>query len=159
MSFCMANAPIRCAYPQVGSSKTLITASKEVILSAGAINTPQILLNSGIGDAGELESLNIPSLVHLPDVGKNLSVHMGAGVTYLVNSTATYDEILRNATFREELVHSWNETHTGPLSGSITNFQGFFRLPGDSPVFKKFADPSAGPNSPHIQVYIQASLS
>ncbi|THH14917.1 hypothetical protein EW146_g5483 [Bondarzewia mesenterica] len=44
-----------------------IRASKEVVLSAGAINTPQLLLLSGIGDPEALSSLGIPILVHSPD--------------------------------------------------------------------------------------------
>lgn len=52
-----------------------VHATKEIILSAGAIDTPKILMLSGIGDKSELESHGITSLIHLPGVGKNLSVH------------------------------------------------------------------------------------
>ncbi|CAH1111855.1 unnamed protein product [Psylliodes chrysocephalus] len=51
------------------------TASKEVILSAGSINTPQLLLLSGIGPANELKKLRIPVLNNLPAVGKHLQDH------------------------------------------------------------------------------------
>ena len=50
-----------------------LTATKEVILSAGTVGTPHILLNSGIGDAEDLKALGIDSIVNLADVGKNLS--------------------------------------------------------------------------------------
>lgn len=53
-------------------------ARKEVILSAGSINTPQILMLSGIGPRKELKKHNIPVLRDLP-VGRNLQDHVGMG--------------------------------------------------------------------------------
>lgn len=57
------------------SETTLLTASKEVILSAGSIGTPHILLHSGIGDQDDLNALDIPVVLHNPSVGRNLSDH------------------------------------------------------------------------------------
>lgn len=48
-------------------------ARKEVILSAGALNTPQLLNLSGIGAREELEKFNVDVVKDLPSVGKNLS--------------------------------------------------------------------------------------
>ena len=53
-----------------------VTASKEVILSAGTYGTPQVLLLSGIGDSQELESVGVNPVVELPSVGKNLTDHV-----------------------------------------------------------------------------------
>ncbi|CAO1440717.1 unnamed protein product [Diamesa serratosioi] len=64
-----------------------ITATKEVVLSAGAINTPQILMLSGIGPKAHLESKNITSVVDLK-VGNYLQDHVApGGITILVNVT------------------------------------------------------------------------
>ena len=52
-----------------------VTARREIVLSAGVIGTPKILLQSGIGPAATLEVLNIPTIVDLPSVGKNLTDH------------------------------------------------------------------------------------
>jgi choline dehydrogenase len=50
-----------------------LTAKKEVIVSGGMINTPQLLLLSGIGPQDELEALGIKTLINNPSVGKNFS--------------------------------------------------------------------------------------
>ncbi|XP_038628415.1 choline dehydrogenase, mitochondrial [Tachyglossus aculeatus] len=51
-------------------------ANKEVILSGGAINSPQLLMLSGIGNADDLKKLGIPVVCHLPGVGQNLQDHL-----------------------------------------------------------------------------------
>lgn len=60
----------------------LLTASKEVILAAGSIGTPHILLHSGIGDRNDLKALNISSVLHSPSVGRNLTDHTTSIVTF-----------------------------------------------------------------------------
>lgn len=52
-----------------------VTARKEVILSAGAIASPQLLLLSGIGPAEELAAKGIPVILDSPNVGRNLQDH------------------------------------------------------------------------------------
>ncbi|XP_003747293.1 uncharacterized protein LOC100899481 [Galendromus occidentalis] len=54
-----------------------IRASKEVVLSAGAFRSPQLLMLSGIGDEAHLKEFKIPLRSHLPGVGKNLQDHFG----------------------------------------------------------------------------------
>lgn len=53
-----------------------VSADKEVVLSLGAINTPKILMLSGIGDEAELKRHNIDVRQHLPGVGKNFQDHI-----------------------------------------------------------------------------------
>lgn len=54
----------------------IAAATKDVILCGGAINTPHLLMLSGIGDPDELKKLSIPTIVPLPGVGKNLQDHL-----------------------------------------------------------------------------------
>lgn len=69
-------------YAHEGSLQT-VRGSREVILSAGVIGSPSILLRSGIGPATELEPLGIKVAVNLPGVGKNLQDHvLFAGINY-----------------------------------------------------------------------------
>ncbi len=58
-----------------GGRRFSLRARREVIVSAGALQSPQILMLSGIGDANELQRFGIPVVMHLPGVGKNLQDH------------------------------------------------------------------------------------
>ena len=57
-------------------------AKREVIISAGAFNTPQFLMLSGIGPKEELERHSIPVNIDLPGVGKNLQDRYEVGIVY-----------------------------------------------------------------------------
>ncbi|PPR04284.1 hypothetical protein CVT26_004071 [Gymnopilus dilepis] len=137
-----------------GSRLVTVTASKEVILSAGSVMTPHILLNSGIGDKIELGSLGIHSTLNLPSVGKNLSDHPMVAVGYFVNSTNTIDTIRNNATLEAELTAQWEKTHVGPLVSIGIDHISLSRIPDDSSIFKTVSDPSSGKNSPHLEMAV-----
>lgn len=63
-------------------SISAIKASTEVVISTGAINTPKLLMLSGVGDRDELARLGIPVVQHLPGVGRNLQDHVSFGCTW-----------------------------------------------------------------------------
>jgi len=56
-----------------------VDADEEIVLSLGAIKTPQILMLSGVGDAEHLANFEIPVVQHLPGVGQNLQDHIALG--------------------------------------------------------------------------------
>lgn len=64
-----------------GRSMT-VGARAEVVLSLGAIQTPKVLMHSGIGDRAELARFGIPVVQHLPGVGRNLQDHVSFGCTW-----------------------------------------------------------------------------
>ncbi|XP_073831458.1 glucose dehydrogenase [FAD, quinone] [Musca autumnalis] len=69
-------------------------ATKEVILSAGAIASPQLLMVSGIGPKAQLRKYDIPVLKHLPGVGGNMQDHISTtGAIYEINNTITGDHL------------------------------------------------------------------
>ncbi|KAJ7734085.1 pyranose dehydrogenase [Mycena metata] len=141
-----------------GTSLFVAKASKEIILSAGAIGTPQILLNSGIGDRTALNALGIPTVLNLPSVGKNVSEHAYSGVSWAVNSNQTVESITQNITRYNEAFAEWNRSHTGPfVDPSAGTHAGWLRLNASSPLFKIHPDPSPGPDAPHFEMLLQPS--
>ncbi|KAJ7585766.1 aryl-alcohol-oxidase from pleurotus Eryingii, partial [Mycena floridula] len=132
-------------------SKHVITASKEVLLSAGAIGSPHILQHSGIGDSQKLISIGIDTVFHNPSVGQNLTDHPLVALTLLVNTTETFDNINRNATLTAQFLKQWNETHAGPLVSSFSNHYGWLRLSNDSSIWQQYSDPATGPNTAHYE--------
>ncbi|MDF3009790.1 MAG: choline dehydrogenase [Burkholderiales bacterium] len=78
---------------QYGSEKML---AGEVILSAGAIQSPQLLQLSGIGPARLLSSLGIPVVADLPGVGENLQDHLALRLIYKCTKPITTNDALRN---------------------------------------------------------------
>jgi choline dehydrogenase len=71
-----------------------VGAGREIVLSAGAVNSPQLLMLSGIGDAEELRQHEIAVVHHLPGVGKNLQDHVDVCLVYEVTKPITlYSEL------------------------------------------------------------------
>lgn len=139
---------------RLGGSLRYAAASKEVISSAGTIGTPQILLNSGIGDSKTLTELGIEPLVHLPDVGENLSDHPGVVNGWLVHPNTTYDDFARDPVTKAEEISKWAETGKGFLVNTISSHIAFMRLPDDNPLITTYGDSAAGPKSAHYEFLI-----
>ena len=127
-----------------------VTARKEVILSAGVFNTPQLLMLSGIGDPAELTSLGIPTRVNLPSVGKNLTDHVLLGNPWRINTNGTFDSYLAPGVLPQQ-IREWNQTHQGPLSWTFCNQMAWLRLPKNDTIIQAHGDPSPGPTSAHYQ--------
>jgi len=75
-----------------GASQT-VKAAKEIILSGGAINSPQMLMLSGIGEAAQLQDNGIDVVADLPAVGKNMQDHLQARLVYKCNEPTLNDEV------------------------------------------------------------------
>lgn len=96
------------------NKKYRVFARKEVIISAGAINSPQLLMLSGIGPKAHLTSKGINVLRDL-QVGRNLMDHVAlGGLTFIVNDTSSIqsERLLANA----NNLHDFLKYHKGPIS-------------------------------------------
>ena len=85
-----ATAPWACATVKDGRDE-VARCSREIILCGGAVNSPQLLMLSGIGPADHLKSLGIRPLHDLPGVGGNLQDHLDAALLQFCKTRDTYD--------------------------------------------------------------------
>jgi choline dehydrogenase len=74
----------------VGGEQVEIRARREVLLCAGAVGSPQLLMVSGIGPAEQLQAFDIPVRVDAPEVGAGLQDHARGGVTYAVRDDVDF---------------------------------------------------------------------
>jgi choline dehydrogenase-like flavoprotein len=82
---------------------TVITATKEVILAAGTLQSPQLLELSGIGDTAILTAAGIKTIYHLPGVGEHLQDHIRVQNSYqLKDGALSFDRLRYNTTFAAE---------------------------------------------------------
>jgi choline dehydrogenase len=69
-------------YRTAEGETTVARVAKEVVLSAGAVGSPHVLMLSGVGPRGELDGVGVPCVVDAPDVGKHLKDHLQVGLIY-----------------------------------------------------------------------------
>ena len=106
-----------------------VRADREVILCGGTINSPQLLMLSGIGPADHLTALEIPVVADLPGVGQNLQDHLLLGVAYeckqpiTLAAAETFGNLLRYMLFK-----------TGPLASNVCEAGGFLKTKSDLPA-------------------------
>ncbi|KZV68633.1 GMC oxidoreductase [Peniophora sp. CONT] len=142
-----------------GSLSRSVKALREVIVSGGAINSPQLLMLSGIGDRQHLDAVGIETLVDLPGVGRNLHDHTLVSLNWAVNASFTLDTISQNATVFNEVLDRWLVTRKGVFSAGSSLHIGWLRLPENSTTLQTLPDPSAGPLSPHFEILFMDKFS
>ncbi len=128
-------------YEQNGETKTAF-AGREIIISGGAINSPQLLMLSGIGPAQQLQSLDIEVKQNNANVGQNLEDHVGLNYTYRMK-VPTLNDALSPWHGKLKAGLQYLLFRTGPLSLSINHGGGFFKTSPDLP-------------RPNMQLYMQA---
>lgn len=111
-------------YRKAGSTQQ-IKARKEVLLCAGAFQSPQLLQLSGVGPSALLQNLNIPVVQALEGVGENLQDHLQNRLMYEVSKPITTNDLLRSLTGQMKIGLQWLFNKSGPLAVGI-NMAGMF---------------------------------
>ncbi|KAF6801179.1 GMC oxidoreductase [Colletotrichum sojae] len=109
-----------------------VTANKEVILAAGAIQSPVLLQVSGIGPRQVLESLNISVQINLPGVGNNFQDHPMAQFPFDYSNSSIFTSRDLNGDAFEEALDTFLANRTGPLTTPLINTVAFPSLQNHS---------------------------
>ncbi len=91
-------------------------AAREIILAAGSVKSPQLLMLSGVGDAGHLAEHGLETVRHLPGVGQNLQDHYGGQITWKCNQPITMNDVMLSRFRQMKAGLRWLLTRRGPLS-------------------------------------------
>lgn len=145
----------------------IIQARKEVILSAGAFQSPALLELSGIGDTAVLTDAGITTLFDLPGVGSNLQDHIRIQNSYQLkpNYTTSLDELRTNATYATEQISLWDERKVSTYDYTATGYAYLTwdqALGNSSSDLVDLAKQSADPNNvidQHKLSYLTTNLS
>lgn len=113
-------------YRHNGQLKT-VSAQAEVIISGGAINSPQLLQLSGIGPGDVLQAHGVPVLHHAPQVGRNLQDHLGSD-NYYISKVPSLNQALGPLIGKAKAALHYALMRKGPLSLSLNQGGGFVRL-------------------------------
>ena len=122
-----------------GNRETTVLTDGEVILSAGALNSPHLLYLSGLGPANELQSHGISVLQDMPHVGRHLQDHIGVDFTLAVNRPSL-NQKLRPVLGKFLVGLEYLFFKSGPLAMSLNQAGGFVK-----------SDPSL--EAPDLQLY------
>lgn len=118
-----------------GGETFAVRARREVVMSAGAFGTPQILIASGVGPGDQLQSLNIPAVLAVEGVGKNLQDHISALLIY--RSPRNYDTIgisLRGVFRILKGMWEWRKRRTGIITSCVAESGVYYRTEPDVEV-------------------------
>jgi choline dehydrogenase-like flavoprotein len=112
-----------------------VMASKEIILCAGSLDSPKILMHSGIGPEDQLRKFGIPVVHANSNIGANLKDHLNCAPAWIrKDHTSTRPAYFKNPHLRDAAVKQWQESKSGPLAEFQCCFGvGFFK---NDPVLK-----------------------
>nr|WP_095597032.1 GMC family oxidoreductase N-terminal domain-containing protein [Actibacterium pelagium] len=106
---------------------TKVNALKEVVLSAGAVNSPQILQLSGVGPAALLKEHGIDVVMDAPNVGENLQDHLQIRAVYKVKGTRTLNTLANSMVGKAKIGLEYLFKRSGPMSMSPSQLGAFTR--------------------------------
>ncbi|KAL7815080.1 GMC oxidoreductase [Trichoderma aethiopicum] len=125
------NAVTATGIEYIKDNKTQTAAGKEIILTAGTINSPRLLELSGIGNAKRLEKLGIEIIVNNPNVGENLQNHPMCGLSFEAqDDEKTMDGLARQDPAALQAAMAAYAQQLGPFASSGTNNAAQLPFPG-----------------------------
>ncbi|KAL6722058.1 hypothetical protein ACLMJK_001163 [Lecanora helva] len=148
-----SNGVARGVQVETAGKQYLIKAKKEVILSAGAFQSPQLLMVSGIGPSNILQKHGIQTLQDLPGVGQNLQDHTYTGVSYRVN-VETASSLFNDPIYASQADTSFLHDATGPLTNGPA-YIAFEKLPSLTRTSRAALSASFPPDWPDIEYLIE----
>jgi choline dehydrogenase len=107
-------------------------AAKEILLAAGALQSPQLLQLSGVGDESFIRNMDVPVVHHLPGVGENLQDHLQLRLMYRVTKPITTNDDLASPWRSMKIGLQWLLRRSGPLAIGINQGGLFTRVQSDS---------------------------
>ena len=113
----------------VGGVPSTLRAESEVIVAAGAVGTPHLLMRSGIGPAHHLREVGVRVVLDSPGVGQNLSDHPVVPLIWRTKDA----RVLHDSENALRLVQ-WQVTGGGPTSSNVAETGGFLRTRSDLPA-------------------------
>lgn len=125
----------RCTGVEVWTGNGIVTATakQSVVLSAGAIGTPQILQLSGLGPAGLLRQHGIEPVIDLPGVGANLQDHLQIRSVFKVQGVATLNTLANSWWGKAKIGLEYAFKRSGPMSMAPSQLGAFTRSSPDQP--------------------------
>ena len=108
-------------------------ARREVVLSAGAINSPQLLLLSGVGPAADLKALGVEVTHDLPGVGANLRDHPDFIFGYHLNDPNLIGLSLKGSARMLKEIARWRKERRGAVASNFAEAGGFLKTQADLP--------------------------
>ncbi|MBK1657421.1 GMC family oxidoreductase [Paracraurococcus ruber] len=115
------------------------TARREVIVSAGAIESPKLLMLSGIGDGTALQGMGIETRVHAPEVGQNLQDHFMVRLAFRTKPADTLNESMANPLKTAKMGLEWALRQRGHMTIGASEASLFARvLPGSEEAEVQF---------------------
>ncbi|QBF33237.1 GMC family oxidoreductase [Thalassococcus sp. S3] len=117
-------------YSDASGRRQIVSASREIVLSSGAIGSPQILMLSGIGDPDHLKENGIEPRHALAGVGKNLQDHLQARLVFKCNEPTLNDEV-RSLFNQARIAMKYALFRAGPMTMAASLATGFMRTRPD----------------------------
>ncbi|HYE39502.1 MAG TPA: GMC family oxidoreductase N-terminal domain-containing protein, partial [Ramlibacter sp.] len=120
---------------RIGQAELQVRAAREVVLSAGALLSPQLLMLSGVGPAAHLQEHGIPVVHDLPGVGRNLHDHVD--VVQVIDAphlTDLFGLSFRGMVNAAKAVAEWRRQRTGLLTTNFAEAGGFIRSAPHEPL-------------------------